>query len=597
MARTTGKAPLARPGHDRGPRLEEVTRFLLEALDSVVAFGHAQGQVRADRDPIAIFPEARAQIRRLASFSATAFLTVTDSAEFTVVDCEPESERTSLLEDVEAAIGRRAFGWAVIGNRVVTASSARAGQTLVLHPLKSGAHVVGMFAGRLSEDDALGLAPAGSSLLSLILFSAAQAFDNATLYRHVEGHAQHLEQRVEARTEELERAYEELSKTKDQLVQSQKIEAIGRLAGGIAHDFNNLLIVITGHAQMLHEALPAGDARRRHVDMIGQTAGRAAALTQQLLAFSRKQALQPSLLDLNAVVLNLEQMLRRLIGEHIELVSACGSAAGHVRVDRSQLEQVIVNLAVNARDAMPGGGRLTLRTANADLDADFVRLHPGARPGPFVTLEVSDTGEGMDADVRAHLFEPFFTTKGVGKGTGLGLATVYGIVKQSDGYIDVESEPGQGARFTIYLPRVPAPDAPRLPVMSDGAPGTSVGARTILVVEDEEAVRSLVCDMLSMHGYDVLEAAHGLEALETFERRAGPIDLVVTDVVMPQMGGRQLADRLAAMRPGTRVLFVSGYPADAVSAEGVSVPGTAFLQKPFTAGALLGEVKRLLERT
>jgi len=573
--------------------LEEVTRWILEALDSVVAFGHVQSRIRADHDPVAIFPAARAPLRRLVNFTALAFLTVDEQSDFVMVDCDPAPARTLLERDIEAAIERGLFAGAVNGHRPLTIRSQRPGHTLVLHSLVAGSRVVGMFVGLVRDSDST-LSPAASNLLSLILFSTAQAFENATLYHRVQLEAQGLEESVRRRTGDLQRAYEELSRTKDLLVQAQKIEAIGRLAGGIAHDFNNLLTVITGHTQILKEIIAPGDRLARHVEAIGQTASRAAGLTRQLLAFSRKQILQPKELDPNDVVRRMELMLSRLIGENIELVTACDPLVGWARVDQSQLEQVIVNLAVNARDAMPGGGRLAIATSNVELDAAFVRGHPGSREGACVKLEVRDTGVGMDASVQAHLFEPFFTTKGVGQGTGLGLATVYGIVKQSGGYIAVESEPGHGTCVSIYLPRIARSAAPTAaPADAAGAPH---GAGTILVVEDEEQVRLLAAEMLEMSGYQVLLAAHGAAALQLLEHHDGPIDLVVTDVVMPQIGGRQLAQQLERVRPGTPVLFVSGYPDDAFGSAEFAIPDAAFLPKPFTATDLARQVKTLLER-
>jgi hypothetical protein len=379
----------------------------------------------------------------------------------------------------------------------------------------------------------------------------------------------------------------------EQLRQSQKVEAVGRLAGGVAHDFNNLLTVITGRSHILIHHLGMDDPLRRHVDLVLKTAERAATLTQQLLAFSRKQVLQPKVLDLNAIVAGTQKMLRRLIGEDVELVTALGPALGCVQADPGQIEQVILNLAVNARDAMPQGGRLALETANVDLDEAFARHHRGARPGPHVMLAVSDTGVGMDADTQAHLFEPFFTTKGVGKGTGLGLATVYGIVKQSDGYIGVTTGPRQGARFEIYLPRVE-----EVPESSDGSRLASQplrGQETILLVEDQEEVRDLTRDILQMCGYTVLEARNGAEALQLFEHHGGMIHLLVTDVVMPQMGGRELADRLVSRRPDLKVLYMSGYTEEAIGSHGVLDPGVAFLPKPFSPDALAQKVRDVLD--
>jgi PAS domain S-box-containing protein len=380
-----------------------------------------------------------------------------------------------------------------------------------------------------------------------------------------------------------------------QLRHAQKMEAVGRLAGGVAHDFNNLLTVITGRSQLLLLKLPPESPLRRDVELVEETAHRASALTRQLLAFSRKQMVQPRVVDLNEVVRSMDTMLSRLIGEDISLATLLDPAAGCVRADPAQLEQMIVNLAVNARDAMPLGGRLTLETSFIRLDESLARQHVGLQAGPHVRLVVRDTGIGMDGLTKVHLFEPFFTTKGPGKGTGLGLATVYGIVTQSGGAIHVESEPGQGATFTIDLPRVDAPvDLRTDAAVPDAAPH---GSETVLLVEDEPEVRGLARDILHQQGYTVLEAADSDQALEIGREHRGPIHLLVTDVVMPQMGGRELADRLTGRRPETRVLYVSGYTDDAILRKGVSETGTAFLPKPFTASALAHKVRQVLDAT
>jgi PAS domain S-box-containing protein len=378
-----------------------------------------------------------------------------------------------------------------------------------------------------------------------------------------------------------------------QLRQAQKMEAVGRLAGGVAHDFNNLLTVITGRSQLLLLKLAPESPLRRDVELVEETAHRASALTRQLLAFSRKQMVQPRIVDLNEVVRGMETMLGRLIGEDIALTTRLDLAAGCVRADPAQLEQMIVNLVVNARDAMPLGGRLTLDTGQVRIDEAFARQHVGLKPGPYVRLIVRDTGVGMDGLIKAHLFEPFFTTKGPGKGTGLGLATVYGIVTQSGGAIRVESEPGQGATFTIELPRVDAP-ADR-PGDAGDASAAPIGSETVLLVEDEPEVRGLARDILHQQGYTVLEAADGDQALRVGREHRGPIHLLVTDVVMPQMGGRELADRLQAGRGEIKVLYVSGYTDDAILRQGVSETGTAFLPKPFTAAALAHKVRQVLD--
>ena len=315
-------------------------------------------------------------------------------------------------------------------------------------------------------------------------------------------------------------------------------------------------------------------------------------MPRQLLAYSRRQMLQPIVLDLNVVVAEMDKMLRRLIGEHIALVAVLQTDLGRVRADPNQIEQVIVNLAVNARDAMPDGGKLTIETANVDLDETFAQAHLGSVPGAYSMLAVTDSGAGMDATVRAHLFEPFFTTKEVGKGTGLGLATVYGIVKQSGGYISVYSEPGHGSSFKIYLPRIETPDT------SPAAPqkgGAARGSETVLVVEDEPAVLTLSRRALEAQGYVVLAASDAAAALQVVERHGGTIHLLLTDVVMPGMSGRDLADRLAAQRPGIRVLYMSGYPGDAVVQHGTLPSGSAFLQKPFSPDGLARKVRDVLD--
>jgi nitrogen-specific signal transduction histidine kinase/ActR/RegA family two-component response regulator len=378
-----------------------------------------------------------------------------------------------------------------------------------------------------------------------------------------------------------------------ELRQAQRLDAVGRLAGGVAHDFNNLLTVVVGRAQLLLRALPAKAPGRRHVQLIHETAERAAALIQQLLAFSRRTVLKPEILDLNIVTARVEPVLRRLIGEHIDLRTDLDPALGQVEADPNRMTQIILTLAVNARDAMPQGGRLTIATDNVELDEQAARAIPGSRPGRYVRLVVSDSGRGMDADTLAHVFEPFFTTKGRSQGAGLGLAAVYGIVTQSGGAIAVRSRPGQGARFEVFLPRTDAVAEPAPPAEAAASPRR--GVTTILLVEDEEVVRNLAREMLEIHGYTVLEARQGREALAVGQAHPGPIDLLLTDVVMPQMGGRELADRLVALRPGIPVLFMSGYTDDALVDHGVLDPSTTLLNKPFAMDQLIRAVQDMLD--
>ncbi|HEY3123262.1 MAG TPA: PAS domain S-box protein [Thermoanaerobaculia bacterium] len=392
---------------------------------------------------------------------------------------------------------------------------------------------------------------------------------------------------------ERKKSEEEKRRLQEQLVQAQKMEAVGQLAGGIAHDFNNLLTAITGYSELLLGELPPEDLRRSHADEIRKAGERAASLTQQLLAFSRRQVLEPKVFDVNIVVSDIERMLRRLIGEHIELKTPKAPDLWKVKADPGQIEQAILNLVLNARDAMPSGGTLAIETSNAQLDESFTRNHVPTQPGPYVCVAVSDTGVGISDDVKARLFEPFFTTKERGKGTGLGLSTTYGIVKQSGGYLWCDSEVGRGTTFRVLLPRVEEPVSQaeeRKPL-----PPIHPGDETLLLVEDEPEVRSLVQRILKTQGYTVVTAANPDEALAVAREFKGPIQLMVTDVVMPGMSGLQLAERLAPTRPDMRVLFMSGYTNDAIGHQGVLDPGTAFLQKPFTPNALARKVREVLD--
>jgi PAS domain S-box-containing protein len=379
----------------------------------------------------------------------------------------------------------------------------------------------------------------------------------------------------------------------EQLFLSQKMEAIGRLAGGIAHDFNNLLTAILGYGQLLLLDFDEGDPKRSHVEQIQKAGQSAASLTGQLLAFSRKQVLQPIVLDLNSVVANLGKMLQRMIGEDINLMIIAHLALGYVKADPAQIEQVIMNLAINARDAMPRGGKLTIETSNVDLDEAYAREHVSVNPGSFIMLAVSDTGSGMDKETQARIFEPFFTTKEIGKGTGLGLSTVYGIVKQSGGNIWVYSEPDRGTTFKIYLPRVYEEPGPSRPEADQTG---SRGSETILLIEDDQDVRRLARIILQMNGYTVLEAERESEALLICEQQDKPIHLMISDVVMPKLSGPVLAEQLSRLRPEMKVLFMSGYTDESIVHHGILDPGTAFLQKPFTPEALTSKVRQVLNQ-
>lgn len=390
-------------------------------------------------------------------------------------------------------------------------------------------------------------------------------------------------------------AEEERQRLEAQLHQSQKIEAIGHLAGGVAHDFNNLLTVILGYSQTLLARMPADDPHRAALVSIRDAGERAAALTRQLLAFSRKQILAPRIVNLNDVVANIEKMLRRLIGEDITLATVFAPAIRQVKVDPGQMEQVIINLALNARDAMPQGGRLTIETQARLLDEPYCRSHAGLKPGHYILLSLTDTGCGMAPEIKARIFEPFFTTKDQGKGTGLGLAMVFGIIKQSEGYVDVYSEAGVGSTFRIYLPAVEAATAPQAAEEDEEKSITPGGHETILLVEDEAEVRGIAKLTLETQGYRVLEAENGRKGLAVAESAGVPIDLLITDVVMPEMNGRLLAEALQADHPGLKVLFMSGYTDDAIIRHGILEAKSAFLNKPFLPHSLAKKVREVLD--
>ena len=403
----------------------------------------------------------------------------------------------------------------------------------------------------------------------------------------------HLLRRAILYAIERTRADEALRRSEDHLLQAQKMEAVGRLAGGGAHDFNNMLSVILGFSDLALKKLEETNPLHRYLVEIRKAGQRAAALTQRLLTFSRSRMVQPRVIDLNVVVADLEKMLTRLLSENIEFVTALDPKLGRTRADPAQIEQALVNLAINGRDAMTRGGRMTIETANLTITDEDTRRSLNLQPGSYVALTVTDTGTGIADETKAHLFEPFFTTKGPGKGTGLGLSTVYGIAKQSGGDVTVESEPGKASAFRIILPRVDTPVEEVKPQQVVTIRPT--GHETILLVEDEDAVRTLVKEICEKSGYTVLEASRGNQAIDLFTRHGGPIDPVVTDIVMPQMDGRELATRLLEKSPGLRVLFISGYTGDPIS-EGKESAGKAhFLQKPFSPDAFMAKVREVLD--
>ena len=405
--------------------------------------------------------------------------------------------------------------------------------------------------------------------------------------------AEHLNKELKGVIQQREQAEAALQASQEQLLQSQKMEAIGQLAGGIAHDFNNLILVMNGYSELLLDELRSDEKTRFKVEQIKQAGDRAAALTQKMLAFSRRQTTHPRPIDLTTVVSSITPMLSRLIGEPIHFVTKL-APVGQVKADPMQIEQVIMNLALNARDAMPHGGTLSIETSNVELDHLYTGQHPGSQVGTYVQLTVRDTGIGMDAETKRRVFEPFFTTKEIGKGTGLGLSVVYGIIKQSGGYIEVTSEPQTGSRFTVYLPRLSTAVA----LSQSQEPGRTLvtGRESILVVEDEQAVRSLILRLLGQQGYGVLEASDGDEALRTVIQAPNAIHLLITDLVMPRLGGFELAQRLRGQWPQLKVLYMSGYSDDTLlRQEGLPV-GADFLQKPFTPDALSRKVREVLDK-
>jgi signal transduction histidine kinase/ActR/RegA family two-component response regulator len=438
------------------------------------------------------------------------------------------------------------------------------------------------FSGRRLREQLERLAATNARLRALTQSSVDLAVTNGRLF-----------QAAQTELAERRRAEAALDTVQEQLRHAQKMEAVGRLAGGVAHDFNNMLSVILSYATLGQRRLSPGDRVREYLAEIQQAGGRAANLTRHLLAFSRQQPIRPMPVDINVVLGGLDGMLRTLIGEAVELHVVLSRDLGTVVADQGQMEQIVVNLAVNARDAMPLGGKLTVETANIDLDASYARDHLGVTAGPHVMLAVTDTGIGMDRATQGRIFEPFFTTKEQGKGTGLGLSIVFGIVQQSGGNILVSSEPGRGTTFKVYFPRVlDLREAESVRSVPQASPAR--GSETVLVVEDEEQVRELLCNILRAEGYRVIAAATPLEALELAKDHTGSLDLLLSDVVMPYMNGRELADRLRPLRPEMRVLFTSGHTGNVVVHNGVLDEGVSFLQKPIEPDALLRRLRDVL---
>ena len=500
------------------------------------------------------------------------------------------------LDELRAEIGRsrRNIAWMSLLIFVIGMVAVLAASTVVTGPLKHMVETVdkvaqGDFTHRaiVSSEDEVGYLAKAFNLMVDNLESA---------YAQLKEVNQTLEVRVQDRTEALQQETTERRRAEGQLRQSQKMEAIGRLAGGIAHDFNNLLTVIMSDSYLALRELPANHPVCTFLRDIEDATERLAKLTSQLLAFSRKQIVKPRAINLNDLVLKMDSLLRRLIGEDIEMIALTAPTLGQVNMDPGQMEQVLVNLVVNARDAMPEGGKLIIETAHVELDETYTREHPDVEPGQYVMFAVTDTGTGMSNEVKAHLFEPFFTTKETGKGTGLGLATCYGIVSQNNGHIGVYTEPGHGTTFKVYLPYLEDEVTEHLSkkTQSDQAFG---GAETILVVEDNEAVRDLAVGILARQGYTAVSATNGEEALDLVQgQRDRPIDLVVTDIVMPKMNGVTLANRLKSTQGNLKVLFMSGYPDRTTVPQGILEKDFNFLAKPFKPNDLAQRVRELLDK-
>lgn len=489
---------------------------------------------------------------------------------------DPTFEQVDTPAEMRTALGNRNWD-IIISDYNLPSFSAPAALKLLQETGQDIPFII--LSGVIGEDDAVAAMKAGAQ-------DYIMKDDVARLIPAIERELRDAEQRRERRQLEV------------QLLQSQKMESIGRLAGGVAHDFNNLLTSIMGHSQLAAMELPEGDALHSHLEEIQRSAESASNLTRQLLAFSRRQVIEPKTINLNNLISNISKMLQRLIGENIELITLTKPDLGLVTVDPGQFEQVVMNLVVNARDAMPEGGKIVIETANVSLKKAQARHYSDITPGQCVMLSVTDNGVGMDNEVKSKIFEPFFTTKDEGKGTGLGLSTCYGIIKQSGGHIDVESEPGLGTTFTIYLPRTlevhngKSSDEEQTELVN-----VPKGSETVLLAEDEPLVRSLIASTLYDRGYNVLQASNGNEALEVAQQHdKEAIHLLLTDVVMPQMGGVELADRFKTMRPDTRILFTSGYPDEAIVCQNTADPNIGFIQKPFVPAVLSRKIREILDR-
>ncbi len=534
-----------------------------------------------------VFPDNPAEI------DATGVSNLRASLQRVVATLAPDTmavQKYDIRRPASAGGGFEERHWSPINTPIVVDGALR----FIVHRVEDVTDFVVSSRERTAEQESTQELRVRATELERELYRRAQELQRANqelrhLHAELEGRVAQTSGDLAREADARQRTESELRRSEEQLRQAQKLEAVGRLAAGIAHDFNNLLSVVLSYAEELLIELPAESPSRRDALEIQRAGERAAELTRQLLVFSRQQVLAPKVLNLNEVLSGLHRMLGRVLGEDVDLTLLAAPLLGQVNADPGQLEQVVMNLVVNARDAMPDGGKLTIATTNVDLDDDYVREHLGVEPGRYVMLSVSDTGIGMDKATQARLFEPFFTTKGPGRGTGLGLSTVFGIIKQSRGSIWVYSEPGQGSTFKIYLPRVDA--AAERPLMAALSTG---GHETILLVEDEPQVRAVVQRALERGGYGVLVAQDANDALR-LSAAVSSIDLLLTDVVMPQMNGRELAERVRATRPGIRVLFTSGYTDDAILRHGVLDQGVPFLQKPITPAALMRSVRETLD--
>ncbi len=574
--------------------LEEINRLTLDALDQAVLLGDFQTSINKLHSPAVILEETRSRIHSLIPFEAISFYLVDESnSEFYLYKCDPESLEHNFQAEVDRYIEDGSFAWALRERHPIFLYTRDKKKKILLHVMTTASRIRGMFAGLLTRGE-MDVPLISLSLVSIILRHSANALESYELYSMIKEINQNLESMVEDRTRELE-------SSREQLRHAQKMEALGRLAGGVAHDFNNILtaISIASEISMLYPGLPE-KASQKFKEII-KLSERATNLTRQLLAVSRKQIMVPKIIDISEQTIELGKMLRRLITEDIELVVEPGQNLPRIKADPGQVEQILMNLTVNARDAIDDQPnpdvpkRITIKISKTSLGSREVFQNIVAKTGPYIFIQVSDTGVGMDIDIIGKIFEPFYTTKKNGRGTGLGLATVYGIIKQNNGGITVQTQPGKGTTFNIYWPCAePATEQKTTPMKATPHPK---GNETILLAEDDKDIRKALEELLVSLGYSVLAASNGKFALELAKKHPGPIHLVVTDVMMPVMGGRKLADALREKKPTLRIIFTTGYTDEPLSVTENLPPYSRFIQKPYSINTITKMIRQLLDES